>query len=613
MPTRPVALRLGCLLTTVALIAGVPALSHAAPTGRATTGVWKARPATYGVVVEKDVPVVMTDGVVLRVDVRRPAVEGVAAKGRFPVVLSQTPYNKASGALAFEADHLVTRGYVQVTADVRGTGGSGGTWDSFGAREQRDGFELAEWASSTARPWSNGRLGLHGSSYGAINQIFTAAQHPSGLKAIFPVVPMGDSYRDITGSGGQVNTSFIPLWLGLVSSLGLAPPTYTPSDPAAAAAAVGSHVGGAASFQVATVGQAMTGGTPAYDGPFHQQRSPLRVVDRVQVPTFVVGGWYDLFQRGEPMLFSRLHGRGVPSRLLMGPWTHLTAADAPGLAASGLPSLADLEVRWMDRYVRGDRDDAMDRDIAPVTYKEEGQGTWTRASAWPPADVTYRALNLGGTATPGRSGTLSASRPSDTAADVLPWSPATGVCSRGTVQWTAGAGAGTPCETDQRANDAYGLSYDLPVKQDLRVAGPVSGRLFVSTNGRNAQLTVRVEDVAPDGTSTQLSAGWQVLSLRALDRSRSLVRNGLIAQPWHPYTKESERPVAGSEVMEVYVEVFPVGAKFAKGHTLRMTIQPADAPHLTPSAPQAVSLAGGVISIWHDAKHPSQLIVPIRA
>src|SRR5258708_18335967 len=113
---------------------------------------------------------------------------------------------------------MVTRGYVQVIADVRGTGGSEGAWDSFGTREQLDGKEIVNWAAE--QPWSNGNIGLHGTSYGAINQLFTAAQHPEGLKAIFPIVPMSDAYRDITGSGGQINTSFIPSWLGLVTALG---------------------------------------------------------------------------------------------------------------------------------------------------------------------------------------------------------------------------------------------------------------------------------------------------------------------------------------------------------------------------------------------------------
>src|SRR5205807_7413623 len=174
-----------------------------------------------------DVPVTMSDGVKLYVNLYRPADgSGNAVKGRFPVILTQTPYNK-NGALNFENDYLVERGYVQVIADVRGTGSSEGTWNSFGRREQRDGYELAEWARR--QHWSNGKIGLHGTSYGAINQFLTAEQDPPGVKAAFPIVPMSDAYRDVTFGGGETNTSFIPLWLGLVTGLGMLPPTYSAS------------------------------------------------------------------------------------------------------------------------------------------------------------------------------------------------------------------------------------------------------------------------------------------------------------------------------------------------------------------------------------------------
>src|SRR5205807_8902788 len=96
------------------------------------------RPATYGVSTTYDIPVKMSDGVTLYVNVYRPAdSSGVPAKGRFPVILTQTPYNK-NGALNFENTYLVQRGYVQVIADVRGTGSSEGNWDSVGARQQKD-------------------------------------------------------------------------------------------------------------------------------------------------------------------------------------------------------------------------------------------------------------------------------------------------------------------------------------------------------------------------------------------------------------------------------------------------------------------------------------------
>ncbi|HEV2686302.1 MAG TPA: CocE/NonD family hydrolase, partial [Actinomycetota bacterium] len=208
------------LLVVILVVAALPATGQAAA--------WSARPAQYPkVFVERDVPITMSDGVVLYVNVIHPAnASGSAVPGRFPVLLTQTPYNKNSTGLSFEDDYLVQRGYVQVIADVRGTGSSEGAWTSFGAREQRDGYELAEWAASLKRPWSNGRIGLHGTSYGAINQIFTAAQHPAGVRAAFPIVPAGDSYRDVVVTGGQFDIAFIPAWLGLVTGTSLIPPMY---------------------------------------------------------------------------------------------------------------------------------------------------------------------------------------------------------------------------------------------------------------------------------------------------------------------------------------------------------------------------------------------------
>src|SRR3954471_3959259 len=179
------------------------------------------RPAQFAEVVDKDVPVTMSDGTVLRADVHRPD-----AAGKFPVLLTQTPYNKV-GPLGAANSYLVQRGYVHIVVDVRGTGSSAGQWDSFGPNEQRDGKEVVDWAAK--QPWSDGKVGTVGPSYMAITQITTAAQHPAALKAMFTIVPMGDSYRDITFSGGQINTAFIPLWIGLVTGAGLVPPTYARS------------------------------------------------------------------------------------------------------------------------------------------------------------------------------------------------------------------------------------------------------------------------------------------------------------------------------------------------------------------------------------------------
>jgi putative CocE/NonD family hydrolase len=597
------------LTAIAALAAGLAALLGTTASALAWT---PPPPVAKAVVKTANIPVRMSDGIVLYVDVIRPAgSNGKALSGRFPVLLTQTPYNKNTPSLNFENDYLVEHGYVQVIADVRGTGSSEGTWDSFGPREQRDGYELAEWARR--QPWSDGKIGLHGTSYGAINQFLTAEQNPPGVKAAFPIVPMSDAYRDVTFAGGEVNTSFIPSWLGLVTALGALPPTYTPNNPFEAAHVLVEHAGGALSFQGAQILDSSTGGSAAYDGPFYRVRSPIDRIRHDHIPTFIVGGWFDLFQRGEPLLFQALRREHVPTRLLMGPWYHITAGQ--GLPAQGVPSLDQLELRWMNHYVKGIPDPGL-KKFAPVTYYENGSGKWRTAGGWYAPGVRFRALHLAGPAAVQSPGKLTYGKPAPSQKpDALIYNPATGVCSRSTVQWTAGGGSGTPCETDGRTNDATSLSYDIPIRHSLHLLGPMTARLWVgSPQGRDSLITTRVEDVAPDGTATQMSAGWDTISLRALNRSKTAYDDGLMTMPFHPFTQASVLPIpATGKPVEVDVEVYPTGWDLLPGHTLRLTLQEADVPHLLAPLPTSLQSAGATLSIYHDARHPSELVIPVRA
>lgn len=593
----------------------VAAESTAAP---ATAAGWEPRPATYGVTVEKDVQLTMSDGVTLVADIRRPATDGAPAPGRFPVIVTQTPYNKNLPGLNFANDYLVERGYVQVVVDVRGTGGSGGTWTAFGEREQRDGYEVVEWSASPQRPWSNGKIGLYGVSYGAINQFFTAAQHPPGLKALFPVVPMGDAYRDVATGGGQFNAAFMPSWLGLVTGAGVLPPSYSPARPADALSTMLAHAGGAASFQLPMLVNAAGGGERAYDGEFFRTRSPLSVVDQVEAPTFIAGGLYDLFQRSQPLLYKALARNGVPAKLLYGPWYHTSVSENEfGMRDEGEPSLRELQLRWFDHHVRDTADPALERS-APISYYEIGSGQWREARRWPPADTSYEPFYLSGSATPASPGTLVRGAPRGAAGtggpDFVPRVPLAGVCTKSTAQWTAGAGAlggANPCAQDQRLNANTGLSYDYEVTgEPLRLTGPINAHLVVSSPVRDGTLTVRLEDVAPDGTVTQLTAGWQVLSMRALDEQRSVRSDGLIVRPWHPFTRESQEPMPSGTPVAVDVEVFPTTAVVEPGHRLRLAIQNADRPHLLGPVPTELNSAGPGVRLWHDPDHPAWVALP---
>jgi len=614
---------LSAALVMVMVVAAASPAAGAAPVR--TERPWTPGPATYQTVLEPDVRVAMSDGVRLTVDVLRPAdATGQPAAGRFPVVLTQTPYNKKpgvaqtegrSGLMSYRNEFLVRRGYVQVIAEVRGTGSSEGTHQVFGRREQLDGAELVAWAASPERPWSNGRVALLGSSAAGFSALLTAALQPPGLRAIFPVSAVGDLYRDFVMQGGQADTSFIPLWFSFVSAFGLLPPTYSPADPGGAAASVGDHARHVpATVQLA--GDSGGGGDLSYDGPWWRERSPLEVAGQIRVPAFLVGGWHDLFQRSTPMLFERLVSAGVPARLVVGPWDHwdlVGYTSGPSRLTLDGYSLEEWQLRWFDHHVEG-RSDPQLAAMPPVTYCPVGRGTCSAAPSWPPPGVSYQPLFLGGPGTRGGNGTLSHAPPAKQPPDVLVWHPGSGGCSRSWTQWgwTPYSGVDGPCDTDQRANDTTGLVYDLPLRDDLRIAGPIGARLFVATNGSDGFLSLRLEDVAPDGSVIQLSSGGLVLSLRALDRERSLVADGFVVRPHHPFTRASVLPVQDGQIYELSIEIFATAATLPAGHTLRLAVQSSDWPHQTASMPQTAAFAGNILHLHHGPDHPSALVLPVE-
>ncbi|MDT4917137.1 MAG: uncharacterized protein QOH89_1837 [Pseudonocardiales bacterium] len=611
---------------------------------------WTPEPATYGVHWQRHVAVRMADGTVLDAAVASPAnpETGAPARGPFPVLLTQTPYGKDTAGQANSAaigidTYFVKRGYIDVAVDVRGTGASGGTFTLFDPKQVADGVAMVKWAARL--PHSTGKVGLHGASYLGIDQMLTAGaigKH-SPLKAIFPIVSANDIYRDTAFMGGIPDFEFDATYLGLLlPALNVINPMIAlltnPASLLATTAVLLQHAQNSLSYNGLYVLKTYYGGPDSYATNTWRVRSPGHVLDSIvanRIPAYLVGGEYDLFQRGEPLNFAGLQnawaGRRVTApmlphqrttgryQLLDGPYTHLAAA---------LPKdLDELELKWFDTWLRG-ADTGMARTKTPLHYYDLGTGHYAQSATYPFAAATPRRYYLSGddsgTALSNNDGTLSRTRPTAArGADRVRWLPVgSSICDRSLDQWAIGAFTfvtspfpkPVPCFGDDRLGQTgpTALTYTTtPFSSARTLAGPISATLFARANRRETEWVVNVEDVAPDGTSKPLTQGALLGSARALVRSRTWRVGAKIVMPYHRYTKATAKPVVPGAVTRYDIEVFPTYSTLAAGHRLRITINTTDFPHLVPTPPQLAKLYGGVYDVLHTSAAPSSVTVPL--
>ncbi len=236
----------------------------------------------------------------------------------------------------------------------------------------QDGVELARWAAHLRG--SDGRVGMAGSSYLGLNQLFTAAlagPH-SPIKAILPANAGSDVYRDLAFGGGIPNTEFAAVWEGLRASMTPDVPPDPAQSPQRATGNTASRAENLAEFDAQLYAEVDTGGPRAYENGFWQQRAPSAYLDRVVangIPALLLSGWHDVYQRGAVLNFAQLqnawarrHGSHTPSgvapmtatqpvtgryQLVVGPWFH-------NPATLGL-TFQEMQLAWFDRLAKGDQ------------------------------------------------------------------------------------------------------------------------------------------------------------------------------------------------------------------------------------------------------------------
>ncbi|MBP9217236.1 MAG: CocE/NonD family hydrolase [Sterolibacterium sp.] len=579
---------------------------------------------------------------------------GNYVRGRFPVVLTQNAYridmgNALSGLLPAASTlgiggadrYMIRRGYVSVTVDSLGSGVSEGQLDLFGPTEQATYADVVNWV--VRQDWSNGRIGVAGTSYLGITSLFTAAQgHPS-IQAVFVNIPMGDSWRDTLGTGGMLNGWFISNWLPLTQGLSVFNDLAVAKYPHYAdqiRAATAEHIAAIDDMLLPLIRSALDGttGYATDDGTFWSDRSPIEQAKNIRAPTFVIGSANDIFQRNEPLLYEQLK-RNTTAKLLIVPGAHAESIMATLLnhnnpLEEGAPAATGLLLQWFDKYLKDMNSGA---ELQPtVTQFVAGLGNglpqYATATDWPHPQAAPQRLYLRGNLT------LTTSSPAnDEATHTLNEPPApevrlgtnkAGTLLRGWLiptdssdksiswlQWSLGFVLPLfdwykESDTVERAQNAINFETGM-MTTDYYLNGPMQADIWLSSTVSEAAINVRIDDVGTDGVARPITNGLMSAAFRAVDPSRSRTLRGEMIQPWHPYTLASKQLLNPGEAVKVPVEIFPAAAVIRKGHRLRVSISASNQAQGVWSTPAQARANGGVTTIYNDAARPSSVVLPV--
>jgi len=543
----------------------------------------------YAMKVEKDVAVVMRDGVHISLCVYRP--EG---EGRFPALFAASPYQyEMDDVPAYPlflwretgpVEWYVAQGYAYVHADVRGAGRSEGDFEFMGPNEQQDYLELIAWI--VRQHWCNGRVGGIGQSYYAMAQWLMATYNPPGLACIAPYDGLVDQYRGSNYHGG-IYCSYRSVWYTTLR----ADNQHRPA---------GRH--GRAPMNFDMVGEMIN---HPLDDEFWRVRSPYWRLSEIKCPVLSIGHW------GKMGL--HLRGNIVGYEEVKAPKKLVVTGARNTFEAHRLFDQIDFHERellpFYDLHLKGKNNGFMASE--PIRLFVRGANVWRAEVEWPPRATTtefYLRKGPSGSVTSLNDGALSTDLPADDEAPTSYTYP--------DWEWVNGVAVIGP---DGRVDPVRRVLtfVSAPLDADLDVTGPIVLKLFASSTAIDTQFIVKVTDQHPQDEAargrgeqpayTPVSKGWLKASHREKDAARST--------PQRPfYTHTNPQPLMPGEVYEFDIEVLPIAYVFKKGHRIRLELANGDSPATDGvfSHPYHPSLIG-TDTIHHDRIHASRLILPASA
>jgi putative CocE/NonD family hydrolase len=515
--------------------------------------------------------IVLSDGTRLAATIWLPE---DAAENPVPAILEYLPYRRRDGTVLRDRQMhawFAGQGYAAVRVDMRGSGDSDGLLlDEYLPQEQSDAVEVIAWLA--AQPWCGGTVGMMGISWGGFNALQVAARRPPALKAIITACSTDDRYADDCHYMGGCLLNNTIAWASTMFAFGAQPP-----DPQV----VGDRWRDMW-LQRLENNPLMTATwiDHQHRDDYWKQGSVCEDFSAITAAVYAIGGWADGYSNAIPRLIAGLPG---PKKGLIGPWAHAY----PHAAQPG-PQIGFLQeaLRWWDHWLKGIDTGIMGQpvlrawmqeSVRPATTYAERPGRWIAESAWPPRDRGPKALHLSGRAlseAPGNDAEVIVASPLSTGVSFGEWCP---------------YGLAGELPADQRPDDGRSVCFDTePLPQRLEIFGAPIVTLELASDKPSAMIAARLEDVAPDGSSTLVTYG--LLNLTHRDGHEQ------------PHALEPGRKYRVEVILNDVAQAFPAG------HRIRLALATSHWPIAWPSPEiTCLTVATGQSTLSLPVRQPSPL------
>lgn len=527
------------------------------------------------------------DGTKLAVDLYRPTQDGTVTADKLPVVWMHTPYNRrtyrggeAAANYPGKALQLVPFGYNVAVVDFRGVYASFGRNVAYNRGEwvdaaKWDSYDITEWFADQA--WSSGNIGMWGCSATGGSQMQTLTTRPPSLKAVIPMSAEFDAYPFVQLGGVAVERVAPPSGGGTQDAISrrdrLAVAVDGPDGEPMLQEAIASHADNIDSVGFVPFRDSVSEATGETWWVKSSPATYLEELKKEGIGIYSVANWDEAGTRhGSFFTFNNVHPDF--GKLLVGPATHCDWTTVE--EETGFDFITE-ELRFYDHWLKGVDNGVMEEPaVTYYTYNAAEGMEWSQSEAWPLSDEVRTGFHL-------RDDGLR--REASETAQEIPGS----------------FGKPTQTATVSVAPAEGGLNFDTGVLTDaLEVTGHPTVELWLETSAADVDVTARLDDVAPDGTTRS----YQMIGrLRASHRDQQEPPFDYLGLPWRTHASTDIQPVVQGQPMELVFEMLPMSYIFPAGHRLRLNLSFVD--------PENGENSSEDVSVLTGPEHPSRLVLPV--